>query len=486
MGLLAKANQAMAGYIYRQIKPFLREATPQGVVSGMSYPSERQDTFANWNEEIFERMGVTDPIAKGCIDFRVSSIMSDQLDMEERDSDNPDGWNRVAGHEFERMVNTKPLAGVSGEAAWKKQLTWLYLRGEMYWMIVKNKPGDMVLNMIPIPAYMMTPIPWKVEDGGEVRQISYYVYTPRDPRYPEYLPWDSVYFVGLPNPFSSVRGLSPLATYLTMLKLGYEADKFDLDDYIKGLTTGALIFLRPDINQRDFLSFQSDFNMAIQSGHRYKYFRASDVDVKQLEIERGEAGQNVQKRREHFANLVWGIPDAVRNPEGANRSISEVAYEVYEKETIRPSQKLISQELTGQVVWPVYGEDFRVVYHLDEQVDIDAEVKQDENRRKDMTYNEMRESKGLDPHPDDRVGLAPATSAGKVYEIITLQGMQIEEPELEEENLEEDVLDKAVKPFKPKGKLLPEGEPEQELIEDIEDYLTEWDKRQSEYRGMLS
>jgi hypothetical protein len=491
MSIRTRVLQSLA----KAIQPFIKTElySPGSLISGFSYPGEDQNPWSNYDEEAFERLGVTSPLVKPNIDFIANGVARAILSIEQSKDFATDTWEKVINHPFDLMLNKSPMPQMGATFAWKYQMTWLLLRGEAYWMIVPN--GFKELNMfIPIPAYMIKPIPWKTHHGGEPRLIAYFSYTPNDPHYPERLEVNQVCFHKLPNPFNPIRGLSPLSTYLMILQLATQAEKFDLDDYVHGLTLSKIISLRADLSDRDFIKALSDWKQAKMEDARYRIFRGGDVSVQDLTTRRGEDGKSVHERARYYAERVWGIPEGLRD-KNATEASAKVADEVYQRETLKPLLDLISEDLNAQVVNPYYGENFRVVFKPDTKDDIDNVVKETELRRKPKTYNEVREEESLEPHPDERIGNAPFVSVTEAVKII-YQSEYAKVVDVnkdvkldEEKEIELDEKGEPIKAvLKPKGKPLNQLS-EEEIAElaqkEIEDYVNEFNQRNPQLDGML-
>ena len=426
---LANARRAVTLPWQKAVVISPRSATPEQVISGMSYAYEHQDKWANWTQEVYERAGITDPIVFNKISFLIGSIVKGLIKVQEQDPKNAEAWNPVVAHPYERIANRRPMIDMDAQEYWWQKLSWFFIRGETYSMLATNGLDELA-GMIPIPAYMIKPIPWRSEDGGAVRRIACYYYTPADGRAPEYLPWDRVFYLRNPNPFSSTRGLAFMAVYLLMLKLGRAADQFDLDDYQRGMTAGIIMSLRSDINETDLRKFIYDWNTSFLNGERFKYVRSGDVKIDQIDIERGETGEMIQKRREHFANLVWRVPEAIQTPDNANRATSNTAYDVWQNEIISGWRTYIAGAQNAQIVEPFYGDNYRCVYEEDATIAIEDKIKENEDKRNEWKYDEARQAAGLDDYGDPRIGNAPAKVAGEVYKILMQQELMGQMPQM--------------------------------------------------------
>lgn len=476
-------------FLASQLTPYFRQPkeelySPASLISGFSYPGEEQNVWNDLSHFSLERLGATSPLVKPNIDMIAKAIARADVEMLEIEDEETDTWKVIPNHKFLKFVNTSPMPDMGSTFAWWYQTIWLMLHGEAYWMIVPNGFNELSM-LVPIPAYMIRPIPWKSYMGGEPRLIGYYSYTPNDPNYPERLEASQVVFHRIPNPFNPIRGLSLLSVYLMMLKTVTEADKFDYDDYVHGLTLSKLISLRADLSDRDFLKALADWRQASIEGARVRIIRGGDASAQDLSTRRGEEGQNVHERARYYADRVWGIPEGLRD-KNATEASAKVADEVYQRETIKPLLNLIAEDLNAQLVHPLYGENYKCRFIGETQDDIDNIVKQKELDRKTMTYNEAREADGREPIADEVIGNLPFTAVNEAIKIIMQsQYGQVKDINVEkDETLQETEEQKAIR----RSKLLKELTEEQiaELAKQgAEDYVREFNNRNPKLNGIL-
>lgn len=385
------------------------------VISGFSRKSEQHDIWATWTHEAWERLGITSPLVKPNVDLLAKAIAKNNIIVQQKDPDAAESWLAVDDHPLEQIFNSIPFPGIGASYSWWSQMTWLLLHGEAYWMNIPNGFGELKYAL-PIPAYMIKPIPWKRDDGGPVRLISYFAYTPKDPRYPERLETHQVLFHKIPNPFSPVRGLSLLSAYIAMLKVVTEADRFDLDDYTNGLTLSKLISMRPDTTPTEFRRAVQDFEIARYEGKRHNFVRAGDVSVSELATRRGEDGVEVHKRAKALADRVWGIPEGVRDP-NATEANATIAFTVFQRETIQPLLTLRDQDIHAQVIpyyYPESGDSLRVVSTDPVIPNREEERAEDEFAQRVWTVDEVRKTQGMQPHPDQDIGNGPTGASAAI------------------------------------------------------------------------
>lgn len=484
MSIRTRLFQALA----KSISPFLPRQelySPDHLITGFSYPGEENNLWSDYSYENYERLAITSPLVKPNIDILGNSVARSILEMQEVKDLETDTWQTIKNHPFDRFMNKSPMPGMGATFAWKYQIQWLMLRGEAYWMIVPNGFNELLM-LIPIPANMIKPIPWKEWHGGEPRLISCFAYTPKDPQYPERLETHQVVFHKLPNPFNPIRGLSPLSVYLMMLKTVTEADKFDLDDYVHGLTLSKIVSLKTDMNNSDFAKALADWERARLEGARFRIFRGGDIDVKDLTTRRGEDGKSIHERAKMLADRVWSIPEGLRDM-NATEASATVANMVYQRETIMPLLDLLSEDLNAQVVEKFYGDNIRCAFQSTVPDDVDSLLKQKQESRKAKTFDEVRYEEGLDPYEDKEIGKIPfmaLTEAMKVKlqsqlpKVVDVnKDIEIDEPELE---------GKAV--LKPKGKPLSDMSVDaiSELLQkEIDDYVIEFNRRNPQLDGLL-
>lgn len=479
MNFFQRRTQQAFKALATRVQPFLlSQVTPTSLFEGFSLPGQSHaNVHTNWEHQLVERSAITEPITHAAIDFNAKSLMSAIVRVQGRDVDNPEQWNEIIDHPLERMLNSEAFLGYP--SAWSKyfQAKSLMVHGEAYWMLVpnqldngKNSLGELV-GMIPVPFWMMKPIPWERSMGGEPRRIGFFAYTPRSRGITEYLLPEEVCYHSLPNIADPIRGQSPLSSFVVQLQTAKEAEKYNLEDYVNGLTLNHIISLDPEMNITDYNKAKQDWYDSALEGSRFRIFRGGDVTVKELAQSRGETGIETFNQLIKLAALNFGQPEALLSKQATEAS-AKVAERTYNEKTLEPYWNLMAQDYTSQILKRYYPDELRAIYDNTKPLTLEQKIQQANEDRKTQTYDEARSVQNQEPHPNPLVGEAPANVAGAVYLTLIKESITPKEKPTEKLNVKEKDTFEDIKSL-PISKVLKAVKFQKQAQGDIEIYQSE-------------
>lgn len=400
MGLRTWAFQ----WLYKQIEPYISDdVLASTVISGFSPRQEVYDYFSGTPLTRLELASLVSPLIKPNIDL-ISGTASTSTMRVEENIPGTEEYKQVPNHELEAILNIFPFPDFGAKLAWRFTFTWLLLRGEAYWMIVPNGFGEL-WGMVPIPAFMMKPVPWHQSMGGDPKLIAYFLYAPADPQHPVMLPPEVILYHRLPNVIYSHRGWSPMMSYDLMIQTVGEADRFDLDDYKNGLALAKIFSLKSGMPKREFTQAMADYVTAKNEGRRDQFVRAGDMSVQDVAQRRGETGQNVHVRGKEYADRVLNVPKGVRG-EDVTFASAKVAETTFRRDTVDSLLMLRDEDVNGKITFPLYGINFRVKSDTVVPEDAKNQREQDEFNQRVWTIDEIRAKQNLASHPDPSIGNA--------------------------------------------------------------------------------
>ena len=264
-----------------------------------------------------------------------------------------DGEETVAeyDHEFERVLQ-HPNKHMGRHFVTQYTMGWWLLRGEAYWMLGENNAGELA-QVYPLPASRVAPI----EDPNEY--ISGYKYYPQHGGPPKTLSVEQVFFLRFPNQFDYHRGLSPLSAYNLALQTDIEAEKWNLNTFVKEVALRTLFTIHEQGGR-----FEAAANKLTEDLEkkqlRWMAIPAEHIDVAEFGLKHKDmeflAGREFTRNE---IDRVFGFPVGYWS-ERANRANAEQAAATVIEGAVWPLLTLFAEELTSQVVIPRYGEDYLV------------------------------------------------------------------------------------------------------------------------------
>ena len=312
--------------------------------------------------------------------------------------------SEVENHEFEQLLEwpTRQSGDMSSaliDQSWLLQYTvwWLLLHGEAYWMLGLDQAGGLA-SIWPLPANRVVPIP------DAKNYIRGYAYKTKQGIPPIVLPTSQVCFFRLPNVFDYHGGLSPLTAALEALLSDTAAAKWNRKTFEDGLTLEALISVPAEISQPQFEQVQADIQAEMAKGTRFMIARAGDLDLKALgQTHRDAEYLEGRAFTRDEIDRVFGFPEGWWSQQ-ANRSNSESADAKLIENTIWPIATGIARAITGQIIFPYYGDQLRGRFEDIRPRDRSLELREATVYWQALSLDEVRADRGLDPWPDEELG----------------------------------------------------------------------------------
>ncbi len=413
------------GYIKASDVPRMTQLLFAG--EGMRYQAD----FMAQSEERIKKLAITNPWVYSNIRKIADRVALGRLMVEVQDGEGI--WAEDPKHQFTKIMEQTPNEYMGQMFIWTYQVIWYLLQGEAYWMQVPNLAGDMITEVWPLPANRMEPIP------SAETLFAGFEYIPTATGNPEMLEPEHVIFHRLPNPFNYNRGLSPLVAYIMGLQIDREAQKFDLEDYKQGMTLRHIISLRPEVSDPDMLRFQREIDKGAKEGRRYMVTRGGDIKAVPVAIRRGtEQGEHIRMLTKKEADHVYGIPEGLR-ASSATQANATVAERTFVSDTVWPVMVMLAEDMTVQTLGRYYEDNERAKFEDPRLPDRELVMKEEAHSWEYMTYNEVRNSKGLDDYWDPEIGHQKFTAVDKLIEMVF-------EMELQRSGQEQPVDQKGVSP----------------------------------------
>lgn len=125
------------------------------VESGSSYAGNLLSM--DWSDEQLKRLALQSAWVFSDVNVIVNEFSQGEMEVVERRGE---GFKAIYNHEFEQLLETPSnLEFMDASFLWGYSVTWGILRGEAYWLLVPNKAGDKIVEIIPIPSDRCWPEP---------------------------------------------------------------------------------------------------------------------------------------------------------------------------------------------------------------------------------------------------------------------------------------------------------------------------------------
>ncbi len=317
-------------------------------------------------------------------------------------------WVEEYDHPFEQLMmvpnrnrdqgSADAHAGMSGQFMRRYTFWWWLLRGEAYWLIVRDAGGELA-ELWPLPSSRMEPIP------DPLRYIAGYWYSPRQGGQPVRLDTAEVAFFRFPNPFDFHRGLSPLSAAKLALETDLEAARWNQRTFKEDVTLRTLISLPQGLSRMEFSERKAELlEQLIERQRRFLVVRAGDIDAEALSLGAKDmeymAGRAFTREE---LDRIYGVPAGFWAKE-ATRANSDAAKSVLIDMTVWPLLSLMADEITAQIVQPAYGDEYRVEFEDVRPTDRLLVMQEREKYWQVQTVDEARAELGLEPLPDATLG----------------------------------------------------------------------------------
>jgi len=238
---------------------------------------------------------------------------------------------------------------------WQYTIAWLYLDGNAYWFVQYDDNGWPV-EIWPLPAQDVEIFP-----GDGARFVDYYRYTANGRAFD--IASEYVIHFQFPNPFDVFRGLSPLIAAMlpidSDLAMAFWNGAFFGRDNVM---PSSIINLKPGAEMKqadmdsDIQAIKSDLRENYGASKRKSLITSYDAvqavllgwNAKDMDF---IAGRQFSKEEIY---QILGVPAGLldKNATEANATTSD---KVFKEKTIWPVMCMLSEQLTAQLIVPLWG-----------------------------------------------------------------------------------------------------------------------------------
>ena len=285
-------------------------------------------------------------------------------------------------------------------------IMWLLLKGEAYWMILKNRAGEPA-ELWPIPSDRIEPI------ADRNQYIKHYKYKTIDEAGREKflkIPAERIIYFREPHPFKYHRGMGKIEAARIAVKTDLASQGWNLDSFDNEATVRTLISLPAEIGNIVYERIKAELlDELINKRKRYIIARAGTVDVNQMGLSAKDMEYlNGREFTRKEIDRIFGLPPGFWSDSATEANI-KVAKEVVTEITIWPILEMMADQLNTQLLEVHYKED---AVALDVKADdirpknIALELQKEERAFETMTVNEVRKAKNL-PEYENEYGDLP-------------------------------------------------------------------------------
>jgi HK97 family phage portal protein len=350
-------------------------------------------TIVSGDDEVMartERLALVSSWAYSDIELIASEFSRAAFSVEQRVEE---GTEKIVNHPFELLLEKPNDYGFWSRALlWKYTQYWLQLRGKAFWLLVPDGTGKQLVEIWPIPASRVQPIPDKQ------KYIGGFSYMPRAGGEGKFIPSQYVcYFVNMINPLDYHDGLSPLSAARLGLQTQFNAEKWNNDTFKNEATIRTVISVSKDISPHDFETIKTDMQRDIQEGAlRYIITPAGETTVDHIGFNQkdmdylGGMGM-VRENTDRVFGITGGYWDkdaTMANREGAKAQVADRVHSLH----------VIAQEtITAQIIRRWYSDDQKGIFEDIRPRDRALAVQEYRTYSLDRTIDENRENQGLEP-----------------------------------------------------------------------------------------
>lgn len=299
----------------------------------------------------------------------------------------------IRGHEFEAVLR-RPNPWMSTTFLLWFTYFALPIRGNAYWYLADDEDGNLA-QIWPIPPMRVTPVASK--DTEEF--ISHYNYAVRRGGEPIRLPTSNVLWMRQPNIFDLFDGMSSIAPLAANVETADNQRKFRANFFgPKRAMPGVSFGIRKDVGKSEFERLKHEILTELSALDRAALVhRAGDMSVETFGMTVEDL--NIVQLDDADAKVfkeVLGWSEAL----GARETTYASAYaaqDLVAEYTVWPYMKLVSGDITAQIIAPRYGEELLCRYKDIRQGRRDVERADYQVYSPDRTINENRKAKGLEP-----------------------------------------------------------------------------------------
>jgi len=373
----------------------------------------------------------------------------------------------IPNHAFEELLRM-PNPWMGGGFLWQYSTWWLQLNGNFYWFLGNDEDGQLA-EIWPLPSEDM-----EVWPGDAERFIDFYRYTVGGHQYD--IPAEYIVHVRLPNPRDIFRGLAPLSAAMLAVDTDQAMARWNAKFFGKDNTMPSAVIAVSSGNDEmplapaDIDALKRDLRSDYQAHQR----RVAIIEAMELQVEL--LGWNPKdldfiQGREFTKQEIYailGIPSGMLDP-NATFSNSENAEMVFTNKTLWPLLTLIGEQLTAEVIWPIYGDKYAARFDDVRTTNRERELTEVSASGAYLTIDEVRKRYWhLDPLPGGR-GRWTANEAQSMDPSQVIEGTYSIKPG---DNGSTPALPEATRPA-----LLPSGETEESDRKFISDDLRRWRRK---------
>lgn len=382
------------------------ELTASKKYSGLDLADE---WLSNYSKERLERLSMVSSWVFSNIVAISTEVSMAKYSVKEREPD--ERLKDVINHPLEVVIETPtqiPLLDAS--FCYTFATMWYLMRGEAYWMLVKNQSETELLEMYPIPTPRITPVP------DEENYIAYFAYQADFQEEPIPLPVEDILYWRFPDPFNYHRGMGKVQAYRMAMETDFLATQWNVDSFEKGLALQTLLGLDPKLSKVQYEAAKQEIiQELVEARKRFIIARSGKIDAQVFGMTKREAeylsGREMSRRE---IDRIFGVPEGYWS-EKANRANAEASRATFLERAVWPHLVSLGRAITAQVLRPIYGEGLVGEYEDIRPRNRELEMRERSQTWLTQTYNEVRQEQGFDDHPDQDVGQAPFTGATQAY-----------------------------------------------------------------------
>uniref|UniRef100_A0A6M3J435 Putative portal protein n=1 Tax=viral metagenome TaxID=1070528 RepID=A0A6M3J435_9ZZZZ len=346
--------------------------------------SYRQDM----DQDQWEKLAITCSWVYACIDVIAKQAAAAKLEVFEMVGEELEA---VSAHPFEAVMRQPNR--FMGRQFFKRYLfTWWLLRGEAYWWPVRDQTGVSLSQFWPIPSNRIQPVP------DREQYIKGYLYKPKTGSDGTLLSADTTCFHRLPNPFDYHRGMSPISAYGTQLKTDKAMREWNLNTFDKGSPLKLLVSVPEQLSTPNFERFVTEIREEFDEGNRVLFGRGNEISAKEfgMSAEDMEFLAGREFTREEIG-MIYGIPAGFWAKD-SNRANAEAARATMIEMAVWPLLLQFAEDITAQVVQPLYGEQYVVQPEDIRPRDRALQIQEEQHERVLLSFNQARQKAGEDEY----------------------------------------------------------------------------------------
>lgn len=341
---------------------------------------------------------------------------------------------QIPNHPIEALLRV-PNPHMGGVFLWEYTTWWLQLDGNAYWFLGTDALGRLQ-EIWPLPASDIEIVP-----GDETQLIEAYEYTVQGRAWP--IPAENIVHFSLPNPFDIFRGMSRLRAGMLAVDTDLAMSRWNARFFGRdNVMPSAIINLSTgDPNQPLARSDVDALKEDLREGYSALQRRTAVTGAYSMDVEL--LGWNpkdldfIQGREATGTEIykLFGIPGGLFDKD-ATYANSENANRVFNNKTLWPLLRLMSEQLTGQLIVPLLGKDYAAAFEDVRTTSREVELQEIGAAGPYLLIDEVREDWwGKKPLPDDRgqwtAQEAQAREQAQAEEAFAIEGEYAEEPEEE-------------------------------------------------------